>query len=245
MAQASPKIRLYVTSGLGPDRTVDLERAQAHYLGNVMRQGAGDRVALFNGRDGEWVAEIVELGRKGGRLECRDLLRGQGRLADLWLCFAPVKKARTDFIAEKACEMGCRRLVPVITRFTNAERVRTDRLAAHAIEAAEQCGLTAVPDVAEPVSLSRLLDDWPAERRLMFCDESGGGAPAADVLREVGGTSWAVLTGPEGGFAPEEAERLRGMEAAHAVSLGPRILRADTAAVAALTIWQATLGDWR
>ena len=245
MPYPAPKIRLHVTAPLAADAGVVLSREQAHYLGNVMRQGVGDRVALFNGDDGEWAAEIASINKREALLACRELIRPQTNPSDLWLCFAPIKKARTDFIAEKACEMGCTRLVPVFTRHTNSERVRTDRIAAHAIEAAEQCGLLSVPEVAEPVHLDRLLDNWPVERQLMFCDESGSAAPAKVVLTEAAPGPWAVLTGPEGGFSAEEAERLRAMPQAHAVSLGPRILRADTAAVAALAVWQATLGDWR
>ena len=245
MAQAAPKIRLYVTRPLGPGAQVALDRDQAHYLANVMRQGAGAQVALFNGTDGEWVAEITSITKRAADLVCQGQLRPQADPPDLWLCFAPVKKARTDFIAEKACEMGCRRLIPVFTRHTNSERVRNDRLTAHAIEAAEQCGLLSVPEVAEPATLDALLTDWPADRKLMFCDESGAAPPAEAVLTKAGPGPWAVLTGPEGGFAPEEADRLRALDQAHPVSLGPRILRADTAAVAALALWQATLGDWQ
>ena len=245
MAQAGPKIRLYVADPLGPGHDVAPGREQSHYLVSVMRVRDGEEVALFNGRDGEWRAVVAVTGRREVRLTCAARLRGQEEAPDLWLCFAPVKKARTDFIAEKACEMGCRRIVPVFTRYTNSERVRTDRLAAHAVEAAEQCGLLSVPEIAEPVALDALLAGWDAGRRLMFCDESGAGAPAAEVLRAAGPGPWAVLTGPEGGFSPEEAVRLRGLPFAHAVSLGPRILRADTAAVAALALWQSVLGDWR
>ena len=245
MTYAKPKIRLHVTAPLGPEADVVLAKEQAHYLGNVMRQRPGDRVLVFNGIDGEWVVEIATLGKRGAVLTCLDQNRPQSQPPDLWLCFAPIKKTRTDFIAEKACEMGCRRLVPVLTRYTNSERVRTERLTAHAIEAAEQCGLVSVPEVVEPVTLERLLADWPADRALMFCDESGTAPPAQEVLRAAGPGPWAVLIGPEGGFAPEEAEWLRALASAHPISLGPRILRADTAAVAALTVWQSVLGDWR
>ncbi|MEM1343094.1 MAG: 16S rRNA (uracil(1498)-N(3))-methyltransferase [Pseudomonadota bacterium] len=245
MAHPPAKIRLHVRDPLGLDAEVALARDQAHYLATVMRREAGESVRLFNGRDGEWLAEIVEAGRKGVRVRCVEVLATQTEPPDLWLLFAPIKKARTDFIAEKACEMGCRRLIPVFTRFTNAERVNRARLEAHAIEAAEQCGLLSVPEVEEPVSLERLLADWPSERRLLFCDESGAGVPAVSALTTAGAGPWAVLIGPEGGFAPEERTRLSALNAAVAVSLGPRILRADTAAVAALTLFQATLGDWR
>ena len=245
MAQAAAKIRLFVEADLAEGAAVALSREQAHYLFSVMRLGAGDAVRLFNGRDGEWRAEVAETGRRTGRLVAAERTRRQTAPPDLWLLFAPVKKARTDFIAEKACEMGCRRVLPVFTRHTNAERVKRDRLAAHAVEAAEQCGLLSVPEVAEPAPLERVIADWPDGRRLMFCDESGQGPPAQAALRAAGDGPWAVLIGPEGGFAPEEAERLRAHPGAVAVSLGPRVLRADTAAVAALALWQATLGDWR
>ena len=245
MPHPDTKIRLFVEADLAPGAEVALDRDQAHYLFAVMRRGAGDGLRLFNGRDGEWRAEIVESGKRGGRLVCRARLRAQDAPPDLWLLFAPIKKARTDFIAEKACEMGCRRVLPVFTRRTNAERVRADRLRAHAVEAAEQCGLLSVPDVAEPAPLDRLLEGWNPARRLLFCDETGQGAPAGDVLRAAGPGPWAVLIGPEGGFAPEEAERLRALDFAHPAALGPRVLRADTAAVAALAVVQTVLGDWR
>lgn len=244
MAQRAPKIRLYVTEPLGAGARIGISRDQAHYLANVMRRRPDDRVVLFNGCDGEWAAGITALGKRDGTLTCLAQVRDQADPPDLWLCFAPVKKARTDLIAQKACEMGCRRLIPVFTRYTNPDRVRTDRLAAHAVEAAEQCGLLSVPEIAEPTTLDALLSGWPDDRRILFCDESGAAPPARSVLTGAGAGPWAVLTGPEGGFAPEEADRLRVAEFAHAVSLGPRILRADTAAVAALALWQATLGDW-
>jgi 16S rRNA (uracil1498-N3)-methyltransferase len=245
MPHAAPKVRLHVDAPLSAGGEVAPAREQAHYLFTVMRLAPGDAVALFNGRDGEWRAEVAEAGRRGGALRCVERLRPQGAAPDVELLFAPLKKARTDFVAEKATEMGVRRLRPVLTRFTNAERVNLARLRAHAVEAAEQCGILSVPEVAEPVALSAALDGWEAGRRLMFCDESGAGAPAAEALRAAGPGPWAVLVGPEGGFAAEEAERLRAHPGALAVSLGPRILRADTAAVAALALWQAALGDWR
>ncbi len=222
-----------------------LTRDQAHYLFGVMRQVEGASVALFNGADGEWTSEIVAAGKKEGRLVCQARLRPQEIPPDLWLLFAPLKKARTDFVAEKAAEMGCRRVLPVFTQYTNAERVNRERLQAHAVEAAEQCGLLSVPEVAEPVSLEAALASWPDGRQLLFCDETRAGAPAVSVLHAAGPGPWAVLVGPEGGFSPEEGARLRGLSFAHPASLGPRVLRADTAAVAALAFFQATLGDWR
>lgn len=245
MAQTVAKIRLFVEADLGFDDAVALSRDQAHYLFTVMRRGVGDALLVFNGRDGEWRAEVAEAGRRAGALRCVAQIRPQVEAPDLWLLFAPLKKMRTDLVAEKASEMGCRRLVPVFTRHTNAERIKAERLRAHAIEAAEQCGLVAVPEVAEPTTLERILATWPSERRLLFCDESGDGLPVAGRLAEVGPGPWAVLIGPEGGFAPDEAARLRALPFAHAVSLGPRILRADTAAVAALAVFHSVLGDWR
>ena len=245
MPQTDPKIRLFVEAPLEPGAEVALGREQAHYLSGVMRRGAGDMVALFNGCDGEWAAEIVSAGKRAATLICRARLRAQTEPPDVWLLFAPIKRARTDFIAEKACEMGCRRVLPIFTRFTNAERVNAGRLRAHAVEAAEQCGLLSVPEIAEPQPLDRALGDWPQDRHLLFCDESGQGRPAAEVLANAGPGPWAVLIGPEGGFSEEEAERLRALPFARAAGLGPRVLRADTAAVAALALLQTVVGDWR
>ena len=236
------KIRLYVDHPLGQGQSVPLTREQAHYLFGVMRQGVGDAVALFNGRNGEWLAEVAEAGKRGGILAVQTQLKPLQMPPDLWLCFAPIKKARTDFIVEKAAEMGAARIIPVQTEFTNSERIRQDRLQAHAVEAAEQCGGTFVPEVAELQKLSRLLDHWPADRQLMFCDEAEVGA--GKTLSEAGPGPWAILIGPEGGFSGAERARLSALPFSHVVSLGPRVLRADTAAVAALTIWQQALGDW-
>ena len=245
MGRDEAKIRLHVTANLGAGQEVALYREQAHYLFGVMRREVGDALRLFNGREGEWLAEIVGGDRRGALLRCLEPTREQSTPPDLWLLFAPIKKARTDFIAEKACELGCRRLVPVFTANTNSGRVNTERLRAHAVEAAEQCGLVSVPDVAEPVALMALLESWPAERQILFCDETGPRPPAAEVLRRADPGPWAVLTGPEGGFSPDETLMLYKNRAAHAVSLGHRILRADTEAVAALALWQSVLGDWR
>jgi 16S rRNA (uracil1498-N3)-methyltransferase len=244
MTDSGAKIRLFVDAPLGADAEVALSADQAHYLFSVMRLGAGAQVAVFNGRDGEWIAEARPSGRRGGALIARAPGRPQRVPPDLWLLFAPIKKARTDFIVEKAAELGCARVQPVFTRFTAAERLRVDRLRAHAVEAAEQCGETYVPEVAEPARLDALLDGWDANRRLMFCDETRDARPAAAALAEAARGPWAILIGPEGGFAPEEAARLRALPHVLRVTLGPRILRADTAAVAAIALWQASLGDW-
>lgn len=252
MSQPPGKIRLFVEAPLAAGAEVALARGQAHYLFAVMRLGEGAELALFNGSDGEWLAEVAAVGRRGGSLVCRARLRPQDRPPDLWLAFAPVKKARTDLIVEKATELGCRRVLPVLTGHTQAERVRTGRLRAHTREAAEQCGRLSVPEVAEPLTLAGLLGLLEAEaRRLLFCDETGDGRPAAAALAEAGAARnpwpgpWAVLVGPEGGFDAEERARLARHPLALAVSLGPRTLRAETAAVAALALWQAALGDWR
>ncbi|MFY1708171.1 16S rRNA (uracil(1498)-N(3))-methyltransferase [Tritonibacter scottomollicae] len=238
------KVRLYVDHPLGAGQTVPLDRDQAHYLFGVMRLAVGARVALFNGRDGEWQAEVAEASKRSGVLSCVEQSKPLQMPPDLWLIFAPIKKARTDFIVEKAAEMGAARILPVGTEFTNSERIRQDRLQAHAVEAAEQCGGTYVPEVADLQKLSGLLDHWPAERQLMFCDEAEVGQKLFLDVTLGEGQAWAILIGPEGGFSPAERKRLHGMAQSHVVSLGPRILRADTAAVAAMTLWQQKLGDW-
>lgn len=245
MTRTVGKIRLYVEAPLAAGASVALSRDQAHYLGAVMRRGVGDDLLVFNGADGEWRAEIAAINKRQGVLVMQEQTRTQSLPPDLWLMFAPIKKARTDFIVEKAAEMGVRRIMPVFTHHTNAERVRADRLRAHAIEAAEQCGLLAAPEVDDPTKLSAVLDRWDDGRRIMFCDETAAHGAAEPALRAAGPGPWAVLIGPEGGFSDAEAERLRARAEATPVSLGPRILRADTAAVAALTLWQMTLGDWR
>lgn len=221
-----------------------LSTDQAHYLFAVMRLAKGAAVLLFNGRDGEWRADVAEAGKRGGILVCDTQTKPLQMPPDLWLVFAPIKKARTDFIVEKAAEMGAARIIPVQTRFTNSERIRQDRLQAHAVEAAEQCGGTFVPEVADLVALDRLLAAWPVDRRIMWCDEHLVGARDALMTGGVAGP-WAILIGPEGGFAEAEQARLRAMPQVVPVSLGPRILRADTAAVAAMALWQSILGDWR
>ncbi|UWQ50448.1 16S rRNA (uracil(1498)-N(3))-methyltransferase [Leisingera caerulea] len=240
----SAKIRLYVEHPLGAGQTVPLDRDQAHYLFGVMRLTVGAPVALFNGKDGEFLAKVAEAGKRGGTLVCQEQTRPLQLPPDLWLMFAPIKKARTDFIVEKAAEMGAARILPVQTEFTNSERIRQDRLQAHAVEAAEQCGGTYVPEVAYLQKLSRLLDQWPQGRQLMFCDEAEVGNALQLAAETQKGAPWAILIGPEGGFSDAERKRLHALPQSHVVSLGPRILRADTAAVAAMTLWQQTLGDW-
>ncbi|MBY4893780.1 16S rRNA (uracil(1498)-N(3))-methyltransferase [Rhodobacteraceae bacterium N5(2021)] len=244
-----PKIRLFVDHPLGEAQSVPVSRDHANYLFNVMRLGVGAEVALFNGVDGEWRAEVAAKGKRGGVLVCTEQTAALQMPPDVWLLFAPIKKARTDFIVEKAAELGAARICPVRTARTNSERVRQDKLQAHAMEAAEQCGGTFVPPVDEIVSLEALLDRWDASRALVFADEAAVGPSSLSPLagRTVLAAApppAAILIGPEGGFSDAERARLHAMQNVHVVSLGPRILRADTAAVSALTLWQAAVGDW-
>ena len=240
---ADAKIRLFVEQPLAPGNSVALDRDQANYLFNVMRLGPGALILLFNSRNGEFLAEVVDAGKRRGMVAVREQTKPLQMPPDLWLLFAPIKKARTDFIVEKAAEMGAARICPVTTEFTNSERIRRDKLQAHAREAAEQCGGTYVPEVGELVKLSALLDTWPEDRQLIFCDEARAGP--AETLAQAQGGKWAILIGPEGGFSEAERARLMSMPQTTPISLGPRILRADTAAVAALTLWQSALGDWK
>ena len=239
-----PKIRLHVEHPLSEGQTVDLSREQANYLFAVMRLKPGHEVALFNGTDGEWRASVSEAGKRGGTLSVDAQTAPQQNPPDLWLLFAPIKKARTDFIVEKAAELGAARIMPVQTEFTNAERIRRDRLQAHAVEAAEQCGGTYVPPVDDLRRLSEVLEDWPEDRHLVFADEALVGAKQALSATHSGAEKWAILIGPEGGFSDAERARLKALPFVTPISLGPRVLRADTAAVAALTLWQSERGDW-
>ncbi len=238
--------RLYVEAPLAAGATVALGAGQAHYLKAVMRRKDGDGLLLFNGRDGEWRATLASAGRDA-TAEVAAQTGPQAAAADLWLVFAPVKRAPLDFIARAATELGVSSLMPVLTRRTVAARVNVARLRANAIEAAEQCGRLTVPECRAPARLEDVLAEWPPARRLLVCDESGGGAPVAEALagarREPG--PWAVLTGPEGGFAAEEIAALARVPEALRVDLGPRTLRAETAAIAALACLQALAGDWR
>jgi 16S rRNA (uracil1498-N3)-methyltransferase len=236
------KIRLHVDHPLAQGQAVPLSPDQAHYLTGVMRLSVGDPLLVFNGRDGEWRVSLSVAAKRGAIVTCDAQTRPQTLPPDLWLLFAPIKKARTDFIVEKAVELGVARILPVQTRHTNSERIRHDRLQAHAVEAAEQCGATFVPEVADLVALDRVLAQWPEGRRLYWCDEKAIGQPAALAPNE--GPA-AILIGPEGGFSADEAQHLRARPGVTPLSLGPRILRADTAAVAAITLWQAACGDWR
>ena len=240
-------IRLHVPTPLSPDSAVLPSLDQSRYLTQVMRLEIGDELLVFNGRDGEWRCTLTEVLKKGVVLRADEQMRPQSCGPDVELLISVVKKSALEFAVEKAVELGVRRIRLVVTHRTQTSHVRMDRLDAIAIEAAEQTGRLDVPMIDEPVKLADLLDGWEAGtdsgRRLMFCDEAGG-APAMAALAETGGGPWTVLIGPEGGFSPEERERLRTLPFTTAVSLGPRILRADTAAIAALTLWQAAVGDW-
>lgn len=241
------RARLHVGDGLGSGRSVGLKATQAHYLRHVLRLEAGDAIALFNGRDGEWAGTIAGFGKGWASVDVGGLRRAQAPEPDLWLLFAPIKHGRIDYLAQKATELGVSRLQPVITERTNVSRVNTERLAANAVEAAQQTGRLTVPEVCAPRPLLEVLAGWPETRRLMLCDETGSGPPVAEALAHAGrGTEvpWAVLIGPEGGFSTGELDALAKLPFVMPVSLGPRLLRADTAAVAALACWQAALGDW-
>jgi len=240
-----PKLRLHVSPALTEGATISLDQDQAHYLCNVMRAQTGTLVALFNGRDGEWKAELVEAGKRRASLTLIEQLRPQAEEPDLWLVFAPVKRARIDFITEKATELGVSVLQPVFTRHTVMSRVNDERLRSIAIEAAEQCERLSVPEVRDPLGLDALLAQWPEGRRLILLDEGGGGRPIAEALADLPPGPAAVLVGPEGGFAKTELDALRSLAFAVPVGLGPRILRADTAVLAALSCYQALCGDWR
>lgn len=238
------KIRLFVEAPLGGAQGIVLNKEQSNYLFAVMRLKTGANVLVFNGVDGEWLAEVVEANKRGGRLACVEQTAPLCLPPDLWLLFAPIKKTRTAFIVEKATELGVARILPVLTEFTNSDRLNIERLRAHALEATEQCGGTFIPKVCDAARLSAVLDDWPDDRRLMFCDESREALPAAQALAAQSGSKWAIVIGPEGGFSEGEVMKLRGMAQVTSVTLGPRILRADTAAVTAITLWQSVLGDW-
>lgn len=237
--------RLFVDAPLAAQAEVAVSAEAANYLFNVLRLGVGAPILLFNGRDGEWEAQVADRGKRGGRLVCVRQGRSQEAGPDIDYLFAPLKRSRLDYMVQKATEMGVARLRPVLTRHTVAERVNVERMRANVIEAAEQCGILRVPEVREPERLQQAIAGWDGERRLVFCDE---GAEVTDPLAALSGLragKLAVLVGPEGGFSAEERELLKAQTFTLGISLGPRILRADTAAVAALALINAVAGDWR
>ena len=238
--------RIYLDAPLAGGNEVSLDREQANYLLNVLRLSRGDALLLFNGRDGEWQAKLAGTGKRALTAEVGERIRQQPRPLDLHFLFAPIKQARLDYLVQKAVEMGASRLQPVITRHTQVARVNLERMRANAIEAAQQCGILTLPDVAEPVAFKSIAGTADADRLLVFCDEDAEVAdPVAARQALQLAAPMAVLIGPEGGFAEEEREALLKRSNVVRIALGPRILRADTAAVAALALVQAVLGDWR
>ena len=238
-------IRLHVAAEIAQDVALGLDHGQSHYLTSVMRRAVGDEVLIFNGRDGEWRAAIEAAGKRGVILRPTVQERTQAFGPDLDLVVALVKRSRVETIVEKAAELGARRVRLVLTERINAERTRVDRLTAIATEAAEQTGRLDVPEIFEPVKLAKFIEGWDGPRRLLFCDEAGDAKPVLAALDGAPPAPWAILIGPEGGFSPAEREALRNLPYATPATLGPRILRADTAAISALTLWQAAQGDWR
>lgn len=233
--------RLFVRQPLSEAVTVELGAAQANYLGNVLRMGSGSELRVFDGQSGEWLARIAETGKKRMGLTVERRTREPESIPDVWLAFAPVKRAQTDWLVEKATELGAARLIPVITQRTVATRVKFERLESIAIEAAEQCGRTRLPDITEPVSFKQFLQERDAARAFYFADE-GGGEPVVAAFKP---GAALILTGPEGGFTDEERALVRASPQSVPISLGPRILRAETAALAALAAYMAIAGDWR
>lgn len=233
--------RLFVATPVGAGARIELDAAQANYLGNVLRLKKSDRLLVFDGTTGEWLAEVAEAGKKRMTLAVTEATRPQESVPDLWLGFAPVKKGRVDWLVEKAVELGVARLVPVVTQRTIVDKLNLERMRAHIIEAAEQCGRTALADIEEPLKLDAFLKGRDPARILYFADETGG-EPAADAFKP--GPA-LILAGPEGGFTPDEAAAIRAAHNARAISLGPRILRAETAALAAVAAWMSAVGDWR
>jgi 16S rRNA (uracil1498-N3)-methyltransferase len=240
--------RLFVEAPLASGVSVTLDRDQTNYLVNVLRLDVGASILIFNGRDGEWLARLEIPRKREALLIVEDMRREQTSAGNVWLFFAPLKHARLDYMVQKAVEMGVARLVPVLTRRTQVHRLNMDRVRANCIEAAEQCGVLWLPEIEEPCSLETVLTGWSSTARLIFCDEDAPVADPLTALSSIGaleGVPVAVLIGPEGGFDDAERTALMQVKGAVAISLGPRILRADTAAVAALAIIQAALGDWR
>ncbi len=245
MAHDFKSQRLFLNQPLAAGQSLEADRNQAHYLVNVLRMKSGGEVLVFNGRDGEWLARIETSGRKSCRLTPLSRTRPQPPEPDLAYLFAPLKQARLDYMVQKAVEMGAGRLQPVLTQNTQVSRVNCERMRANAIEAAEQCGILSIPETSEAEKLDTVLQGWPADRALIFCDEGVAAGSAGAALEAIGQTKIAVLIGPEGGFSQAERQRLTGLPYVIPISLGPRILRADTAAVAALALVQSVIGDWR
>lgn len=239
-------MRLYVENDLGTDAGIVLDKPQAHYIVNVMRRGAGDELRLVNGRDGEWRGLIQKATKSSCLVHVIEKTRSFETGADLWLLFAPVKKTQNNLIVQKATELGAREIIPVLSARTNADRLRSDKMQAHIIEAVEQCERLDLPRLHEPVKLEAALSMLEPDRQLLFCHERAGTDPIGEAVQRLADThKWAVLIGPEGGFTEEEANRLLNFSNAKSVQLGGRILRAETAVIAALSVVQAIAGDWK
>lgn len=244
-SRPGPSLRLFIASDLAEGAVHACDAGQTNYLAAVLRLDTGAELLVFNGRDGEWLAEIAEVGRRTCTLRATKRIRPQTSGPDLHYVFAPLKRSRLDYMVQKATELGVSRLQPVLTRRTQAERVNLERMRANAVEAAEQCGILRIPEVAEPHKLGQVLAGWEGGRQLLFCDEAADLTSPLAVLARLQPGPLAVLIGPEGGFAVEERDELRRLPFVTAISLGPRVMRADTAAVAALALVNAVLGDWR
>jgi 16S rRNA (uracil1498-N3)-methyltransferase len=237
--------RLFVTTELAAGATLAVDGQQAHYLANVLRMADGAELLVFNGRNGEWLARLGAKSKKSVALALVEQTRPQPPQPDLVYCFAPLKQGRLDYLVQKAVEMGAGVLQPVVTQHTQVAKIGTERVEANAIEAAEQCGILAIPEVREAVRLERLLGAWEGDRRLIFCDEGAATNNPLPALQALTEKKLGLLVGPEGGFSDDERRQLRALPFVTAIPLGPRILRADTAAVAALAVIQATIGDWQ
>lgn len=237
--------RLFVPQAMQANGEIEPDPQQAHYLLNVLRMHAGTQLLVFNGVDGEWLASLIEVNRKKVRLSLMTQVRPQPALPDLIYCFAPLKQGRLDYMVQKAVEMGAGVLQPVLTQHTQMSNIGIDRIRANVVEAAEQCGILAIPEVREVVKLERLIWEWEPGRRLIFCDEGADTNNPMPALQAVLENKLGLLIGPEGGFSEEERQQLRALPYVTSIPLGPRILRADTAAVAAMAVIQATIGDWR
>lgn len=237
--------RIFVTQTLKQGETLQFSSNQTHYLVHVLRLKVGDGILVFNGRDGEWSASLVRVRKSSIDCEIKAQVRSQTHFQDIDYLFAPLKHARLDYMVQKATEMGVKRLWPIYTQYTNVTRINLHRMRSNVIEAAEQCGLLFIPEVVEPEDLRDMIKKWDHERKLIFCDEASSVSNPLEDLKRLQGEKCAVIVGPEGGFSHEERDLLLQQPFTHQVSLGPRILRADTAAVSVLTLVNAILGDWR
>lgn len=242
MSNKNPKTRIYTDQELKVAAIILIDGNQGHHLVNVLRMKMAEYITIFNGRDGEWLAEFTKISKGRAQVTVREKLVEQSSEPDLWYLFAPIKKARIDYMMQKATELGVSYIRPIKTSRTNLERLKSEKLKANTIEAAEQCGRMTVPKIDEITSLENLLEDWPDDRTIIFCDEAGDAIHMKDIISDK--EKWAVLIGPEGGFTADERKLIRDHKNSIALTLGPRILRADTAAVSVLSLWQSFLGDW-